>query len=115
MAYFTYALLQMPTGIDPVAAVREPGWLKLVSPAWHDATWGASRSMWSTASMLDAAGIADASFSFEPVTLSFDAAGKLVRSPAGGNSPTRILRAPDRKQYTDAMLGHLIRLLGGSG
>jgi hypothetical protein len=141
-AYFVYALLPMPAALDPVAAVRRPGWVDLVTPAWRQATWDAWRPMWSTPSFLDAAGLrpyrtgdgaiealsdgeararglrrsqALRTYTFEPVRLRFDDAGRLVREPGTRADRARIFRATDRALYTEAMRGCLVHLLAGTG
>jgi len=98
--------------------------------------------MWSTASLLHAAGrrvyrtgddewealsdgearlrglapeTASRSFAFEPVTVTIDEQTNLKRIPAGDDSPVRIFHAPDPQQYAQEMQSCLGKLLGRLG
>jgi len=141
-AYLVYALIPLPVAVDPVAAVRSPWWGRLVAADWQAATWAAERSMWSTVSLLHAAGrrvygtgddewealgdeeagrrglgpeSASRSFAFEPVTVTIDEQRNLKRIPAGNDSAMRVFHAPDPQQYAREMQSCLGKLLGSLG
>ncbi|MBM3498192.1 MAG: hypothetical protein FJX74_05930 [Armatimonadetes bacterium] len=107
-SYFAYALMRLPPSVDPIRALSEPGLLPLAAEDWRAQAWAQERSMWSTASLLDAAGRPDPSFTFTPATWSFDAQGAVSLEPAE-DSPRRVLTVPDEGAYSRAML----RALGG--
>lgn len=139
-AYFAYCLMRMPVALDPVAAVRSPGWTRLTSPDWKAATWAAERSMWCTGPMIHAAGrrvyrtdndkwealseeqakaggvkseTAEDIFAFEPVRVSIDDDWNLTRTEGAADATTLVFRVRDPDQYPRQMRSCLTALLAG--
>jgi hypothetical protein len=110
LSYFLYALLRMPLGADPVRAVMRCGLEPMMAEDWRAQTWAQQRSMWSTASLLDAAGRQEPSVSFTPMTWQFDDAGAVSLRP-DAQARRRLLTIPDEQAYQQAMLAHLSQLL----
>jgi len=142
LAYFLYALLPMQSNDRPEGAVQTSAWMEKVDAGWRAQTWAAYRCMWSTASLIHAAGrriyrvgengyealsasqaygrgiqarAALKVFGFEPVSISFDQDGSLKMHDAPVGSPTKVFRARDRALYSAAMRSCLTRLLAGLG
>jgi len=109
-SYFAYALLPMPLSVDPIRALTRPGLAPLVSEDWRTKTWEQQRSMWSTASLLDAAGRQESAVSFTPMTWRFDDAGAMTLQP-DEQTWRRVLTVPDEAAYQQAMFARLLQLL----
>lgn len=114
VSYFAYALLPMPVSVDPIRAVSRMGLSPLIADDWRTRTWAQQRSMWSTASLLDAAGRSEPAFSFVPMTWQFDDAGA-VSLQSDEQARRRVLTIPDEQAYHRAMFAQLSRLLAGLG
>jgi len=101
-SFFLYAFLKVdPTDLDPVAA------LSMNLRTWRGSIWPRSKEMWSTASILHAAGRegeVPGAFRFVPVRIEIgdDA---LIRSLdfSASDSKTRILERSDLRAYESAM------------
>lgn len=142
LAYFVFALLAKPAGPKRETAVMQPGWSAELDETWRTETWAYRRMMWSTASFIHAAGrriyrtdqdqyealsatearkrgvpasAAVRAFGFEPVKITFDAAGALQFHDAPVGSPTKIFRAPNRPLYSTALHSCLTLLLQDLG
>jgi hypothetical protein len=70
--------------------------------------------MWSTASLLDAAGRQEPAFSFAPMTWQFGQDGAVSLTPAEP-ARCRVLTVRDEQAYSQAMLAALQRLLANVG
>jgi Inosine-uridine preferring nucleoside hydrolase len=140
LAYLTYALVPMPTALDPVAAARNPDWTHSISEDWWRVARALERPMWCTAPMVHAAGRAiyrtgegqweavspeDARgrglgapedvFAFEPAVVTIDDQMRLTRNAPQGESATTVFRQRDAKQYDAVMESCLANLLSKLG
>lgn len=114
LSYFAYALMCLPSSVDPVAAVRGRGISSLISADWRAQTWEQQRSMWSTASLLHAANRREKVFSFEPMAWEFDNASTVSLRPTAGDI-RRVLTIPDEEAYAQVMFARLSELLSKLG
>jgi hypothetical protein len=114
VSYFAYALMRLPLSVDPLRAVGTPGLGPLIANDWRMEIWGQQRSMWSTASLLDAAGRQEPAFSFAPMEWRFGEGGAVTLTPNAG-ARCRVLTVPDEQAYSQAMLAALQQLLGNVG
>jgi hypothetical protein len=114
LSYFAYALMRLPLSIDPIKAVDEPGLPPLAADDWRTQVWAQERSMWSTASLLDAAGRPHSSIEFTPADWTFDETGAVTLTRPEGSS-RRVLTVVDEGAYAREMQAAVETLLSRLG
>jgi hypothetical protein len=109
LGYFAYALARATS--DPAQALSDPAFRAGLGPEWRVATWAQERSMWSTASLLHAAGESLPVFAFERLTWQFAGPDAVALTPPAGDTPRRVFRVVDAERYPSALAQRLVELL----